>query len=405
MADKKNPWARGPSSSGGGNSNGSNMGGSGGGKKPGPDYEQWLRDNHSKMMGKLGSDDPGRLAVVGFAAVLLLWFASGVYRVNSDELGVVMRFGEYNRTTTPGLNYHLPYPIEVVKIPSVTTINKVEIGYNGTVVENPTVRKASLASYDAKAVGRNASVPREGQMLTGDRNIIDIDFEVQWKIDASAPQKFLFRMRDPQSSVKAVAESAMREVIGRNNLNDILTSAQTQIAEDAKAIMQEMFDNYDAGIEIIAVNLSRPDVPQPVIDEFQDVKRAEQDKQTAESVAEGYANEILPKARGEASKMVQDAEAYKSRIVADAEGDVARFGQIYSQYVLAKDVTKRRMYLETMEAVLKNMPKLVVDANARGNGGVMQYMPMPAAGKVSVASPSLATPSATTNDANASAGR
>jgi membrane protease subunit HflK len=405
MADKKNPWARGPSSSGGGSNNGGNMGG-GGGKKPSPDYEQWLRDHHNKIIGKIGNDDPGRLVVLGFAAILLVWFASGVYRVNSDELGVVMRFGQYNRTTTPGLNYHLPYPIEVVKIPSVTTVNKIEIGYNGSAAENPTVRdKSSLASY-AKSAGRTMDVPREGQMLTGDRNIIDIDFEVQWKIDASAPEKYLFSMRDPQSSVKAVAESAMREVIGRNNLNDILTSAQTQIAEDAKAIMQKMFDNYGAGIEIIAVNLSRPDVPQPVIDEFQDVKRAEQDKQTAESVAEGYANEILPKARGEAAKMVQDAEAYKSRVVADAEGDVARFGQIYSQYALAKDVTKRRMYLETMESVLKNMPKLIVDANARGNGGVMQYMPLPAAGKVNVPAPTLATPGATTtSDNNASAGR
>ena len=311
-----------------------------------------------------------------------------------------MRFGQYDRTTTPGLNYHLPYPIESVKIPSVTTVNKVEIGYNGTTAENPTVRAAKVSSLsDYKSAGRDMTVPREGQMLTGDRNIIDIDFEVQWKIDASAPEKYLFSMRDPQASVKAVAESAMREVIGRNKLDDILTSAQTQIAEDAKAIMQKMFDNYGAGIEIIAVNLSRPDVPQPVIDEFQDVKRAEQDKQTAESVAEGYANEILPKARGEASKMTQDAEAYKSRVVADAQGDVARYGQIYAQYALAKDVTKRRMYLETMETVLKNMPKLVVDANARGNGGVMQYLPMPAAGRAAVPTPALATPSASDNTA------
>lgn len=374
MAEKKNPWARG-SSGNGGNSGGTGGGLGGGGRKPGADYEQWLRNRHQKMKGMVDGNEPRRVVMAALGVIGVLWLATGIYRVNSDELGVVMRFGKYHRTTTSGLNYHLPYPIETVTIPSVTSVNKVEIGYNGVTADNPPVRVAKMALMEAPRSAQQ--VPREGQMLTGDRNIIDIDFEVQWKIDASAPEKYLFSMRDPQASVKAVAESAMREVIGRNNLNDILTSAQTQIAEDTKAIMQQMFDNYGAGIEIIAVNLSRPDVPQPVIDEFQDVKRAEQDKQTSVSVAEGYANEILPKARGEASKMVQDAEAYKSRIVADAQGDTARYNQIYKQYALAKDVTKRRMYLETMEAVLRNMPKVVVDANARGNGGVMQYLPLP----------------------------
>lgn len=370
MADKKNPWARGPSSGGGG------LGG-GGPKKPGPDFEQSFREFHTKWMKMLGGGDSKRLAGAILGVVALLWLVSGIYRVNSDELGVVMRFGKYHRTTTPGLNYHLPYPVETVKIPSVTTVNKVEVGYGNAPAEDPSVRESKSSLMANKQPSRNMPVLREGQMLTGDRNIIDIDFEVQWKIDAAAPEKFLFSMRDPAISVKAVAESAMREVISRNNLGDILTSAQTQIAEDTKTIMQQMFDRYDAGIEIIAVNLSRPDVPQPVIDEFQDVKRAEQDKQTAVSVAEGYANEILPKARGEATKMVQDAEAYKTRVVADAQGNAARYTQIYNQYTQARDVTKQRMYLETMEAVLKSMPKVVVDAGARGTGGLMQYLPLP----------------------------
>jgi len=372
MTDKKNPWSRGPSNTGGG-TGGSN-------KNQGPDFEQWLRDQHQKWFGKLDSGALKSIGVSIIAVLAVIWIATGIYRVNSDELGVVMRFGKYSRTTTPGLNYHLPFPIETVLIPSVTTVNKVEIGYAGVNEEDPTVRTAALLKG---AAGSAPTVPREGQMLTGDRNIIDIDFEVQWKIDSSAPEKFLFSMRDPAANVKAVAESAMREVIGRNNLDDILTSAQTQIAEDVKSIMQKTFNDYGAGIEVIAVNLSRPDVPQPVIDEFQDVKRAEQDKQTAVSVAEGYANDILPKARGEASKMTQDAEAYKSRVVADAQGDTARFNQIYAQYTLAKDVTKRRMYLETMETVLKDIPKVIVDSNARGNGGVwlppLQHGATPAA--------------------------
>jgi modulator of FtsH protease HflK len=272
-----------------------------------------------------------------------------------------MRFGEYHRTTSPGLNYHLPAPIEQVLIPSVTTVNKVEIGNRAGNAENPNIRVARSVMADA-AVGGAAQALTEGQMLTGDRNLVDIDFEVQWKIDAAAPEKFLFNMRDPSGNVKYVAESAMREIVGRTKLDDVLTGAQSQIAEDTKNLMQQVFNEYDAGIEIIAVNLSRPDVPAPVIDEFQDVKRAEQDKQTAESVAEGYRNEILPRAKGDAAKMLEDAEAYKSKVIADATGNASRFKQIYTEYAQAKEVTKRRMYLETMEEVLKGMPKVIMDS-------------------------------------------
>jgi membrane protease subunit HflK len=284
----------------------------------------------------------------------------------------VLRFGQYQRTSPPGLNYHLPAPIETVIIPSVTTVNKVEIGYRAGGADNPNIRlaKSPLASNRAST---DAVQNQEGLMLTGDRNLVDIDFEVQWKIDATNPEKFLFNMRNPAGNVKFVAESAMREVIGRTTLDDVLTGAQSQIAEDTKTLMQQVFNEYDAGIEIIAVNLSRPDVPQPVIDEFQDVKRAEQDKQTAESVAEGYRNEIIPRAKGDAAKMLQDAEAYKSKVIADATGNASRFKQIYTEYAQAKDVTKRRMYLETMEEVLKGMPKIVVDSN---KGGPVSVLPL-----------------------------
>ncbi len=357
MADNNSPWGRGNAGKRGGGSGGGNS--SGGSKPPGENpFERAIRDAHSKMRGAMDSGDghEKRIFSVIVCALFGLWLASGVYRVNSDELGIVLRFGEYQRTSLPGLNYHLPFPIEQVLIPSVTTVNKVEIGYRAGGAENPNIRTAKLRSSTADAT---STQNREGLMLTGDRNIVDIDFEVQWKIDSSNPEKFLFNMRDPAGNVKAVAESAMREVIGRNTLDNILTGAQSQIAEDTKTLMQQMFDDYDAGIEIIAVNLSRPDVPQPVIDEFQDVKRAEQDKQTAESVAEGYRNDILPRAKGDAAKMIQDSEAYKSKVVADAEGDASRFKQIYAEYTSAKDVTKRRMYLETMEQVLKDMPKVI----------------------------------------------
>ncbi|MFM9889289.1 MAG: FtsH protease activity modulator HflK [Rickettsiales bacterium] len=384
MAEIKGPWGKG----GGRGPTGSGPTGSGpsspfgGGKNP---FEKAMRDAQGKLRDMKGGGGEQKLAGMILAVVLGLWLVSGFYRVNPDELGVVLRFGKYNHTETSGLNYHLPYPIEQVIIPSVTTVNKVEIGHRVGGAENPNIRRDKL-----KAVAVDASVPQnhEGQMLTGDRNIVDIDFEVQWKIDAAAPEKFLFSMRDPAGNVKAVAESAMREVIGRTTLDDVLTGAQSQIAEDTKALMQQMFDEYDAGVEIIAVNLSRPDVPAPVIDEFQDVKRAEQDKQTAESVAEGYRNQILPQARGEAAKMIQDAEAYKAQIVADAQGNASRFSQIYTQYALAKDVTKRRMYLETMETVLKGMPKVIVGASK--NGGPLPVLPL------QLQSPAAAKPTATT---------
>ena len=339
MADINSPWGRKPS--GGSGNRGIGGGAPGGNGKPPGDknpLERFIRDSHARMRSSINGSDGGekRIIVLCLSAIALLWLASGIYRVNSDELGVVLRFGEFNRITTPGLNYHLPYPFEEVLIPSVTTVNRVEIGFRGNSVENPNVRVAKMALPGASNKDDLPGQNREGLMLTGDRNIVDIDFEVQWKIDAAHPEKFLFNMRDPAGNVKPVAESAMREVIGRNKLDDVLTGAQSQIAEDTKTLMQQMFDEYDAGIEIIAVNLSRPDVPPPVIDEFQDVKRAEQDKQTAESVAEGYRNEILPRAKGDAAKMLEDAAAYKSKVVADALGDASRFKQIYTQYAFGE---------------------------------------------------------------------
>ncbi len=376
MPKPTNPWGKKPPQGG---RPGGTPGNNSGGNAPRPDLDALLRQSRARMRGMMGgvgggSEKRTAFAILGVLAVL--WLASGVYRVNSDELGIVLQFGKYNRTTNPGLNYHLPYPIESVVIPSVTSVNKVEIGYRGNAAENPSIRVAK-SSFSEMGMGAGAPQNREGLMLSADRNIVDIDFEVQWKIDASAPQKFLFNMRDPEGSIKAVGESAMREVIGRNKLDDILTTAQSQIAEDTKTIMQQIFNEYDAGVEIIAVNLSRPDVPQPVIDEFQDVKRAEQNKETAESVAEGYRNELLPKAKGEAAQMEQDALAYKGKVIADAQGDVARYNSIYKEYSMAKDVTKRRMYLETMEAVMKDMPKMIIDPAARGNGGAVQMLPVP----------------------------
>ena len=344
------------------------------------DIDELLKKGQERFKGVFGDggsggDDgvpPKRVFVIGALAVLLLWLGSGVYRVNSDELGVVLRFGEFHRTVTPGLAYHFPYPIERSYTPSVTAINKIEVGKTGSLLQ---VARKNASSRVAQ------SQENESMMLTSDRNIVDISFDVQWKIDATRPQDFLFNVRNAESLVKPVAESAMREVIGRNILEEENTTAeqsdlfknQSQIALDTKNIMQTMLDNYQAGVEVISVNVSKPDVPQPVIDEFQDIKRAEQDKKTAENIAEGYRNEIIPTAKGQAEQMRQQAEAYKDRVVAEAEGDASRFLSVYNEYKLAKTVTRKRMYLETMESMMAGMPKILLDQ--KGTGAV-PYLPL-----------------------------
>lgn len=352
----KGPWGSGPS--GGGSNNGS-------GQPPHNDIDDLIRKSQDKFKSAMSGGGNGGEKKIIISALFILAFvvliASTVYRVNTDQLGVVLRFGEYHRTTTPGLNFKLPYPFEEVLKPSVTSVNRVEVGTRAVAGS----RRTSSGTMGFE---------KESLMLTGDRNIVDIDFEVQWKIDATAPQDFLFNVRDPAGAIKPIAESAMREVVGKNELENILTTAQSQIADDTKRIMQGMLDEYGSGVEITAVNLSRPDVPAPVIDEFQDVKRAEQDKETAESVAEGYRNEILPKAKGQAVQMEQEALAYKDRVINEAEGDAARFISVYNEYRLAKDVTKKRIYLETMEEVLGGMNKIILDGKS-GNG-VLPYLPL-----------------------------
>lgn len=375
MTEQKNPWGK-PKKPGGNGLGGAGGGSSGGGNEGGPDLEELISRQHEKIKNILAGrhqHDDRRMFILIVMGALLLWLATGIYRVDSGEQGVVLRFGQYHRTTGSGLNYHLPYPLETVLIPSVESVNKVEIGSRaGT--DNPSVRQAvSQLGVQRGDVARDKSL-----MLTGDRNIVDIDFEVQWKIDTNRPQDFLFNVRDPEGTVRLVAESAMREVVGRNKLDEILTTAQSSIAEDTKEIMQRILDGYRAGVDVIAVNLSRPDVPSPVLDEFQDVKRAEQDKETAESVAEGYRNDILPRAKGEAVKMVQEAIAYKNQVIAEAEGDAARFINVYNAYAAAKDVTKKRIYLETMESLLRGMPKIVSDSKA-GNQGVLPILQLPPA--------------------------
>ncbi len=349
--DGGGPWGR-PTGGGSGRPPGDDM------PPEGPDFDEWVRRSQAKLhqMFPGGGDSKKGFALV-LAVLLVLWMASGIYFVKADEQGVVLRFGAYQRTTGAGVNYHLPYPIESVATPRVTVINRVEVG-----VRSGMVRKAS-----------EASIAEESLMLTGDENIIDINFEVQWKI-SDAPN-FLFNIRGPEDTVRAVAESAMREVIGTAKIATVLAEGKLQVEQSAKKLMQDTLDNYNAGIEVVRVNLLKADPPSQVIDAFRDVQTARADLETSRNQAESYRNDILPKARGLAQKMVLEAEAYKQEVIARAQGEASRFSAVYNEYKQAKDVTKKRMYLETMESILQGMSKVIVDG--KNSQGVLPYLPLP----------------------------
>ncbi len=292
--------------------------------------------------------------------IALLWLSSGIYFVKADEQGVVLRFGEYNRTTGSGLNYHLPYPFEAVITPRVTAINRVEIGFHST------------SSWKGNK-NNDSSISAESLMLTGDENIVDVNFEVQWKIsDAS---KFLFNVRNPEDTVKATSESAMREIIGKNNIATVLAEGKLQVEQNTKKLIQETLDSYKSGIEIITVNLLKADPPAQVIDAFRDVQTARADMETARNQAEAYRNDILPKARGAAQQMILEAEGYKQEVIARAEGEASRFLAVYNEFKQAKDVTKKRIYLETMEEILQGMNKIIIEG--KNSQGVLPYLPLP----------------------------
>ena len=352
--DGKGPWGQNPWGSPPPNKNGGK--GPGGSGPQGPDFDELLKKSHEKFKQFFPSD--GNDGKKGFAlivgVILVLWLASGVYLVKSDEQGVVMRFGQYHRITAAGLNYHLPYPFESVLTPRVTVINRVEIG-----ARNPAQRGGGDSNID------------ERLMLTGDENIVDINFEVQWQIGNAS--EYLFNIRDPEATVKAVSESAMREVIGKTPIAVALAEGKLDVAQKTKILLQKTLDEYKAGISIISVNLLATDPPSQVLDAFRDVQTARADLDTARNQAEAYRSDILPRARGEAQKLVFDAEGYKQEVIARAEGEASRFSAIYNEYKLAKDVTQKRMYLETMEEIMAGMSKIVVDSKG---SGVLPYLPL-----------------------------
>jgi len=309
----------------------------------------------------------GNLGGKGFAllvvAAIALWGFSGFYRVEPDELGVVMRFGKYVRDAKPGLNYHLPYPIESVLTPKVTRINRIDIGMR--LIEDP-----------RRATGIR-DVPEESLMLTGDENIVDVDFSVFWMIKPGGAADYLFNIQDPRTTVKAVAESAMREVIGHSNIQPILTGARQTIENAVQQLMQKTLDEYGAGILITQVQLQKVDPPTQVIDAFRDVQAARADQERAQNEAQTYANRVVPEARGKVAQIVQAAEAYREQTVAEAKGQTSRFLQVYEQYRKAPQITRDRLYLETMERVLGGTDKIIIDSGgSQGGSGVVPYLPL-----------------------------
>ncbi|MDA5193490.1 FtsH protease activity modulator HflK [Govanella unica] len=337
----RNPWGQGPS-----------------GRGDPPNLEDLLRRGQDQLKGALpgGFGQRGLMIVAGIVA--LAWLATGIYTVSPDEQGVVLRFGKYVDKTAPGLHYHLPAPIETVMTPKVTVVNRVKIGF---------------PSEEVAARRRGPEATREGLVLTGDENIVDVEFSVFWKIRDA--EQYLFNVRDPERTIEAASESIMRSIIGRTPIQSALTEGRQRIEVDAQERIQQVLNSYKIGVEVRQVQLSRVDPPATVIDAFRDVQAAQADKERLQNEAEAYQNDVIPRARGEVTKLTQDAEAYRAQIVARAQGEASRFSAVLVAYQQAKDVTKQRIYLETMEEILKGMNKIVVDKKA-GNG-VQPYMPLP----------------------------
>jgi membrane protease subunit HflK len=310
--------------------------------------------------GGLGGGGRG-LALVG-AVIVAFWLLSGFYRVQPDEQGVVLRFGAFNRTALPGLNYHMPWPIETVLRPQVTRINRVEIGYRSSNTETPIEEGRDAAGRDVLA---------ESLMLTGDENIIDIDFAVFWRI-SDAPA-YLFNTRHPAYTVKSAAESVMREVIGRTPIQFALTLGRAKIETDVMTGVQAILDQYGTGVEITQVQLQKVDPPAAVIDSFRDVQRANTDADRMRNEAESYRNDIVPRARGDAARITADADAQRQAAIAEASGQAQRFLSVLQAYDAAKDVTLRRLYIETMQDILSRTPSVVVDQKLQG---VVPFLPL-----------------------------
>jgi modulator of FtsH protease HflK len=387
------PWGQGPG--GGNNNNGGNDGGGGRGGGQPPDLEDLLRRGRDKFKRVLppGAGGPGGLSGKGIAAIVLLavggWLLTGWYTVRTNEVALNMQFGRFIGKTTEGLNYNWPYPIgAVIKVP-VTDVKNIEVG-------------------QAAPTGRGQQLATDSLMLTSDANIVDIAFSVQWRVSPTSPEAYIFNIQTPDNTIKAVAESAMREVVGKRDLQRVLPSqvaaiaspalipaapspapapvpapaaaaaaagAQTEIQDEVQRTMQGILDSYRAGVVIDRVNITRISPPQEVLAAFRDVQAAAQDQERLRNEAQTYASRVVPEARGQAERAIQEAQAYRERTVAEAQGAASRFRAVADEYRKAPEVTRERIFLETMERVFSGMDKIIMDSGGNGQGPV-PYLPL-----------------------------
>ncbi|MDZ4868341.1 MAG: FtsH protease activity modulator HflK [Alphaproteobacteria bacterium] len=347
----RGPWGQGPNNGGGGRGQGPNI-------RP-PDLDEVFKRGREWLKRMFPNQSPGGMliALVG-GALLLLWIATGFYQIQPAEQGIVLRFGQYVDTINSGLHVRLPPPLETVLRANVGARNQINIGFR--------------PGADGRST-QTADLTPESMMLTGDANIMHVQFTISWQITNA--QDFFFQVDDVEPTIRAVADSAMREAVGQSQVDLILTKDRAKIQEQVRSTMQAVLDSYRAGVTILAVALQDTKPPAPVVEAFNDQQASDTDRQRSINEAETYAGSIVPKARGDASKIVQDAEAFKTQAVTLAQGEAQRFKSIYQQYRSAPEVTRERLYVETMQRILSRSNKILIDG--KGTSGVTPYLPLP----------------------------
>jgi len=332
----------------------------GGGSSNNRDFEDSIKKAREKF-GKFKIGGPRNISILIIVA-LMIWLATGFYRVEPDEQGIELLFGKWNQTTTePGLHYFFPTPIGKALTPKVENVRKINVGY----------RSASELGFSSNNNDRN--VLEESLMLTGDQNIVDVQFTVLYKIKDAG--KFLFKLRNPETTVKDMSESVMREVVGQRDLEFLLTGGRQEVEQVVRADLQDILDEYESGVLIQSIQLQSVNPPALVIDAFDEVQRARQDKEKLVNEANSYLNKIVPNARGDAAKLVQEANAYKEQVIKQAEGVAQNFVDVYNSYKDTKYVTRQRIYLETLTEVLEGPNKIIIDSTGEGQG-VVPYLPL-----------------------------
>ena len=343
-----NPWESGGNNPWGGGSSGNK------------DLEDSIKKAKEKF-GKFKIGGPRNISILIIVA-LIIWLATGFYRVEPDEQGIELLFGKWNQVTTePGLHYFFPTPFGKTMTPKVESIRKINVGY----------RSASELGFSSNSSDRN--VLEESLMLTGDQNIVDVNFTVLYKIKDAG--KFLFKLRNPETTVKDMSESVMREVVGQRDLEFLLTGGRQEVEQVVRSDLQDILDEYESGILVQSIQLQSVNPPALVIDAFDEVQRARQDKEKLVNEANSYMNKIVPNARGDAAKLVQEATAYKEQVIKQAEGVAQNFIDVYNSYKTTKYVTRQRIYLETLTEVLEGPNKIILDSTGEGQG-VVPYLPI-----------------------------